>query len=80
MKATDANKVPAGGALAVDREAFSDAVAGKLRLEEITHQLATEGSREDRDEAIRLVAELITGSANGTAQDGLLTTITELLK
>jgi uncharacterized membrane protein YhaH (DUF805 family) len=64
----------------VIKKAFADAVAGKLRLEEITHQLQVEGSQEDRDEAIRLVAELITGSANGTAQDGLLTTITELLK
>jgi uncharacterized membrane protein YhaH (DUF805 family) len=64
----------------VIKKAFADAVAGELRLEEITHRLQVEGSQEDRDEAIRLVAELITGSANGTAQDGLLTTITELLK
>lgn len=35
MKAADANKVPAGGALAVDREAFSDAVEAAIESESL---------------------------------------------
>ena len=33
MQAADANKVPAGGALAVDREAFSAAVQSAIKAE-----------------------------------------------
>ena len=42
MKAADANKVPAGGALAVDRESFSDAVQSSIESEPLIEILREE--------------------------------------
>src|SRR5881275_3424866 len=44
MRAADANQVPAGGALAVDRDGFSAAVTKALRSEEHTSELQSHGT------------------------------------
>lgn len=56
MKAADATKVPAGGALAVDREAFSAYITGKIINHSMIHIINDEVTELSEDAAVTLVA------------------------